>query len=57
MAVPKAYATYAAMRISYGLALKWFIFGLVEYIVMGIVLAAIYGKQAMVARAQSSSSA
>lgn len=55
VAVQKAYASYASMPISYGLALKWFIFGLIEYIILGIVLAAIYGKQAMVAKAQSSS--
>ncbi len=53
MAVPMAYGTYAAMPVPYSFALKWFLSGLVEYIVVGIVLAAVYGKQAMVTKAQS----
>lgn len=53
MAVPKAYGTYAAVNIPYSLALQWFIYGLIEYIILGIVLAAIYGKQAMVSRVQT----
>lgn len=49
MAVPMAYGTYASMPIPYSLALQWFIYGLIEYIIIGIVLALVYGKQAMVA--------
>jgi hypothetical protein len=30
------------------LALKWFIYGLIEYILAGIAVALAYGKQAMV---------
>jgi hypothetical protein len=52
MAVPMAYATYAAMPIPYSFALKWFISDLIEYIIAGIVLAAVYGKQAMVTKVQ-----
>lgn len=53
MAVPMAYGTYAAMPIDYSFALKWFIAGLIKYIILGIVLAAIYGKQAMVTKVQA----
>ena len=48
LATPMAYGSYAAMPITYSLALKWFLFGTVEYIVVGIVLAMVYGKQATV---------
>jgi hypothetical protein len=48
MAVPMAYGTYGSMPIPYSLALQWFIYGLIQYIIVGIVLALIYGKQAMV---------
>jgi hypothetical protein len=48
MAVPMAYGTYASMPIPYSLALQWFLYGLVEYIIVGIVLALVYGKQALV---------
>ena len=48
MSVPMAYGTYASMPMPYSLALQWFISGLIEYIIVGIVLALVYGKQAMV---------
>ncbi len=51
MSVPMAYGTYAAMPIPYPLALQWFIYGLIEYVLAGIVLALIYGKQAQVTAA------
>jgi hypothetical protein len=51
MAIPMAYGSYAAMPIPYTLALKWFLFGLVEYVVAGIVLAMVYGKTPMVTKA------
>jgi len=51
LATPMAYGTYAVMPIPYALALKWFCFGIIEYIVAGVILAMVYGKQAMVAKA------
>jgi hypothetical protein len=39
LSVGKAYATYAMIAIPYSLALQWFIYGLIEYIIAGIVLA------------------
>jgi len=50
MAVPMAYGTYAAMPIPYSLALSWFICGLIEYVVAGVVLAMVFGKQAAVTK-------
>jgi hypothetical protein len=51
MAVPMAYGTYAAMPVPYSFALKWFLCGLIEYMIVGAVLAAVYGKQAQVTKA------
>jgi hypothetical protein len=50
MAIPMAYGTYGAMPIPYSLALKWFLFGVIEYAVAGAILAAVFGKQATVTR-------
>lgn len=50
MAVPMAFATYASMPISFGFALKWFFAGLIEYIIMGIALAAVYGKTPLITK-------
>ena len=50
MAVPMAYGTYAVMPIPYSLALKWFFCGLIEYVVAGVILAAVFGKQATVTK-------
>lgn len=54
MAIPMAYGTYGAMPIPYSLALKWFIYGMIEYVVAGVILAAVFGKQAMVTRVSGS---
>jgi hypothetical protein len=45
MSVPMAYDTYAAMSIPYSLALQWFIYGMIQYIILGIVVAAMVGKK------------
>ena len=50
MAVPMAFASYASMPISFSLAIQWFISGIVEYVIAGIVLALVWGKQSAVAR-------
>ncbi len=52
MAVPMAYGTYASMPVPYSLALQWFLYGLVEYMLCGVAVAVVYGKQATVAPAQ-----
>ena len=48
MASGMAYGSYAMINIPYPLALQWFIYGIIEYVVYGIILAAIFGKQASV---------
>lgn len=45
MSVPMAYATYAMIPIPYFVAVQWFIYGMLQYIILGIIVAAIYGKQ------------
>jgi hypothetical protein len=44
MATPMAYATYATMPITYGLAIQWFIYGIIEYVIYGMILSAVFGK-------------
>jgi len=44
MSVGKAYGTYAMIAIPYSLALQWFIYGLLEYVIAGVVLAFIFGR-------------
>lgn len=44
MATPFAYDTYASMPIPYSLALQWFLYTTIEYIILGIVVAAVFGK-------------
>jgi len=41
-ALPMAYASYAMMPIPYSLALQWFIYSTLEYMIAGIVLALIF---------------
>jgi hypothetical protein len=45
MASAMAYGTYAMIAIPYSLALQWFIYGLIEYVVAGIVLAQMFASQ------------
>ena len=48
MSAGMAYGSYSMINIPYSLALQWFIYGVIEYVIYGIVLASVYGKQAMV---------
>lgn len=45
LSVGKAYATYAMIAIPYSLALQWFIYGVLEYVIAGVVLAWIFGMK------------
>jgi hypothetical protein len=40
--LPGAYVMYAVMPIPYALALHWFLYGTVQYILLGILLARVY---------------
>jgi len=51
MGVSYAYGTYAMIAIPYSLAITWFFSTLVQYILAGVIAAAIFGKKAVVARA------
>lgn len=42
VSIPMAYGTYVMLAIPYSLALQWFVYGTVEYIIFGIVVALIY---------------
>ncbi|MBI1803763.1 MAG: hypothetical protein HY033_03005 [Ignavibacteriae bacterium] len=44
MATPMAYNSYASYPIPYSLALQWFIYGMIQYIILGVVVAMVYGN-------------
>ncbi len=44
--LPAAYVNYAVMDIPYALALQWFLYGTVQYILLGILLALVYSAKA-----------
>ncbi len=46
LGVGKAYGTYAMIAIPYSMALQWFIYGVIEYVIAGIVLAFIFKPKA-----------
>ena len=39
-----AYNSYASYPLPYALALQWFIYTVIQYIILGIVVAAVFGK-------------
>ena len=45
MSIPMAYDTYAEMPIPYSLALQWFIYGVIQYIILGVVVAMVFGSK------------
>ncbi len=40
---PFAYDTYASVPIPYSLALQWFLYGIIEYVILGVVVSMVYG--------------
>ncbi len=46
MNIPAAFSSHVLYPIEMGLAVKWFVFGMVEFIIAGIILAAIYKPKA-----------
>jgi hypothetical protein len=46
MSVGMAYGTYAMIAIPYWLTLQWFIYGVIEYVIGGIVLALVFRLKA-----------
>lgn len=45
LSVGMAYGSYAMIAIPYSLAMQWFLFGMVEYVVAGVVVSLVYGKK------------
>jgi hypothetical protein len=45
-AIPMAYGSYAVYPIPYSLAFQWFLYGTMETILLGIVVALVYGRLA-----------
>ena len=45
MSVPMAYSTYAMIPLPYSVAVQWLIYGLIQYIILGILVSLVYGKQ------------
>jgi hypothetical protein len=46
LSIGMAYGTYAMIEMPYKLAIQWFILGVIEYIIGGIVLALVYKSKA-----------
>jgi len=42
VSLPHAYATYALMQIPYSVALRWFVFGTIEFVLAGAILALVF---------------
>lgn len=42
LSVGMAYGTYASIAIPYSLALQWFLYGVIEYIIAGVALALVF---------------
>lgn len=53
MSIGAAYGTYAMIAIPYYLTLEWFLLGVLDYIIMGIVVALVYGTKKKVAEVKS----
>jgi len=55
--VPSAYMTYATQPVPYALALEWFLYGTVKFLVVGVLLALIYGTKGAAAPLKAPASA
>ena len=40
--IPMSFGSYSVMPMTFSLALGWFIYGMIEYIILGIVVALLY---------------
>jgi hypothetical protein len=45
MSIGTAYGTYAMIAIPYSLALQWFVYGVAEYVIYGVLLALVFRKK------------
>lgn len=46
MSVGMAYGTYGMVAIPYSMALQWFIYGVLQYVIAGAILAMVFGTKA-----------
>jgi len=44
MVTPFAYDSYASLPIPYGLALQWFLYGMIQYLILGVVVSMVFGS-------------
>jgi len=51
MSIPMAFNSYATLPIPMSLAIKWLVYGVIQFIILGIVAAAIYKPSAQPAAA------
>jgi len=51
MATPMAYSEYAMYPLPYSLVLQWFLYGMLHFIILGIVMALLFGKKPAAAAA------
>jgi hypothetical protein len=45
MSTGMAYGTYGMIAIPYSMAIQWFLYGIIEYVIGGIILALIFAKK------------
>ena len=45
ISIPFAYDSYASYPLPYSLALQWFLYTTIEYVILGVVAAAVFGKE------------
>lgn len=45
MSAGMAYGTYGMIAIPYSMAIQWFLYGILEYIAAGVVIALVFGKK------------
>jgi hypothetical protein len=45
ISIGMAYGTYAMIAIPYAMALQWFIYGIIEYIIAGVALAMVFKEK------------
>jgi len=45
MATPMAYSSYAMYPIPYSIAVQWFVYGMVHYLILGMALSLVFGKK------------
>jgi len=45
VSIPMAYMTYATMPVPYALTFQWWVYSGITFVIMGTLLALVYGKK------------